>query len=71
MYPNPAFRLDDLPRLHQHLRDHALALLISAAVMNRSLLALRAVDPGFDTEGRLVLSVSLPVHITDPSAKTT
>jgi putative ABC transport system permease protein len=38
----------------------ALALLISAAVMNRSLLALRAVDPGFDTEGRLVLSVSLP-----------
>jgi putative ABC transport system permease protein len=38
----------------------ALALLISAAVMNRSLLALRAVDPGFDTEGRLVLSLSLP-----------
>jgi len=29
MYPNPAFRLEDLPRLHQHLRDHALALLIS------------------------------------------
>ncbi|MDT3719685.1 FMN-binding negative transcriptional regulator [Pseudomonas oryzihabitans] len=29
MYPNPAFRLDDLPRLHQHLRDHALALLVS------------------------------------------
>jgi putative ABC transport system permease protein len=38
----------------------ALALLISAAVMNRSLLALQAVEPGFDTEGRLVLSVSLP-----------
>lgn len=29
MYPNPAFRLDDLPRLHQHLREHALALLVS------------------------------------------
>ncbi|WCE07385.1 FMN-binding negative transcriptional regulator [Pseudomonas sp. JBR1] len=29
MYPNPAFCFDDLPRLHQHLRDHALALLIS------------------------------------------
>ena len=29
MYPNPAFRLEDLPGLHQHLRDHALALLIS------------------------------------------
>ena len=29
MYPNPAFCLDDLPRLHQHLRDHALALLVN------------------------------------------
>jgi len=29
MYPNPAFRLEELPRLHQHLRDHALALFIS------------------------------------------
>lgn len=29
MYPNPAFRLDDLPSLHQHLQAHALALLVS------------------------------------------
>ena len=29
MYPNPAFRLDDLPSLHRQLEAHALALLIS------------------------------------------
>ncbi|KTT12828.1 FMN-binding negative transcriptional regulator [Pseudomonas oryzihabitans] len=29
MYPNPAFRLDDLPALHRHLQTHALALLVS------------------------------------------
>lgn len=29
MYPNPAFRLDHLPSLHQHLQTHALALLVS------------------------------------------
>lgn len=29
MYPNPAFSLDHLPSLHQHLRAHALALLVS------------------------------------------
>lgn len=29
MYPNPAFRLDHLPSLHQHLQAHVLALLVS------------------------------------------
>lgn len=29
MYPNPAFRLDDLPTLHHHVQTHALALLVS------------------------------------------
>jgi putative ABC transport system permease protein len=38
----------------------ALALMISAGLMIRSLLALRAVDPGFDTANLLTLRVTLP-----------
>jgi len=37
----------------------ALALLVSAALMIRSLIALRGVDPGFDTTGLISLEVSL------------
>jgi len=38
----------------------ALALMVSAALVIRSLMALRAVDPGFDTDKLLTLRVSLP-----------
>ncbi len=38
----------------------ALALMISAGLMLRSLRELRAVDPGFDTDNLLTLRVSLP-----------
>lgn len=38
----------------------ALVLLISAALMTRTLLELQGVDPGFDPEGRLTFRLSLP-----------
>lgn len=38
----------------------ALALMISAGLMIRSLMTLKAVDPGFDTDNLLTLRVSLP-----------
>jgi putative ABC transport system permease protein len=40
----------------------ALALMIGAGLMIRSLLALRSVDPGFDTRNLLRLRVSLPAE---------
>jgi putative ABC transport system permease protein len=48
----------------------AMVLVVGAGLLGRSLLALAAVDPGFEPEGRLVLELSAdPARYAEPAAR--